>query len=152
VITYEERQKLLEVATSLRDELHRTNDTINKVVNSMLSEADGLLPKAADEIEAGDVKVAKPVKYATETGRVDTSKPNITPPPLASGKRACSLCREPGHRASNCPNAHTVRVKTPEKMTPATLPPVKPKRTMSPERKAQLAETLKKARAARSKK
>jgi hypothetical protein len=66
---------------------------------------------------------------------------------LGEGKRACSLCREPGHRATNCPNAH--KIQEAKKAEVAARPVKKTRAPMSAERKAQLVETLKKARAAR---
>lgn len=56
------------------------------------------------------------------------------------GKRACSICRKPGHRSTTCPEAHLHREAQKAR---------KPRKPMSEERKAQLREQLKKARAAR---
>lgn len=81
--------------------------------------------KIADEIEAeglgnkkerrGRLEVAaEAVKTGTTTGRTVSSKPNIeTVERAADGKkkRTCSLCRKPGHRAQNCPNASAADVK-----------------------------------------
>ena len=55
---------------------------------------------------------------------------------IAGPKRTCGLCHEPGHRRANCPKAHEVKRR--------------PKRHISPERRAQLAEQLSRARAKRA--
>lgn len=77
----------------------------------------------------------------------------------ASGARKCSLCRNldpvtklpvKGHRAQNCPFAHVIQQ---QKKEAAAQPKQKRQRKpLSPERKAQLAKTLEKARAARKEK
>jgi hypothetical protein len=72
--------------------------------------------------------------------------------------RKCSLCKEPGHTARTCVNGRKVEVnddgdvvKPSRRMKQGAPTPVKKRKMkpLSPERKAQLAESLKKARAAR---
>ncbi len=103
--TYEERQALLRTARELITTLNEHNKTVNGLINKLIGEADSLALSAADEKSAGENITKRSIKF---TGTV--TAPEIRAAlPLPKGKRACSLCREPGHRATNCPNAHLMR-------------------------------------------
>jgi hypothetical protein len=112
----EDRAERLRIAQELLTELRGFRQRIDLVINHMLSDADSLKIAAADEVSRGEVPKTKAITF---TARIDATEPNITPPPapavvveatpLPPGKRACSICRRPGHRAKNCPNAHVVQ-------------------------------------------
>lgn len=120
---YEERKELLQMAREVLQALNAHNKMVHKLINNLISVGDELGAAAVDEMSAKEHITKKNVTY---TGRTDASKENITPPPapgvtvmdhgggkkrmalpakLAPGKRACSICRKPGHRKHNCPEA-----------------------------------------------
>jgi hypothetical protein len=155
VTTHEERAELKRIAQALIEELRSMTKRVHILINHVISEADALAIVAADERSAGEHVTKKNIVY---TGRIDTTKENLTPPPgparevagVRTGKRACSVCRQPGHRAKNCPNAHVVQA---AKKAAVEARPEKRKRgPVSPERRAKLVEQLKAARAARGSK
>jgi len=178
VTTTEERQELMAIARSLMGELETVKSEfavirqrIDRTINKLLEASDELKLKSADEIERGESVTKKDVTY---TRRPITSAAmkdmTVATALVAQGvkvgrtlemvaevkaKRACSVCREPGHRAQNCPNAHIVRAhkKAEAEAADAVMrnKAARKRGPVSPERKAQLAETLKKARAARGK-
>lgn len=119
----EDRDRLLEAANSLRDEvakpikelLHK----VNLVTAALEGARDSLALTAADEKEEQQNVRKKNVTYSTPLD-FDPSKLRMSDKPVKSeketyvaphkvdsglgpGKRACSLCRKPGHRAKNCP-------------------------------------------------
>ena len=117
----DERAELKRIANEAIAEINKlkalvvaATKRLDVVVNHLLSDADSLALAAADERAEGvkqtNVTYAKK-ESVTLTGRIDSTQPNITPPPnpgtvvpnLGPGKRACSNCRQPGHRAKNCP-------------------------------------------------
>lgn len=138
---YEERKALLELAKVLDEKRVELLHTVNKIfeaTTALISRADGLATEAAREKEAGEV---------TKVSTITVDDEPLLP---AKGKRACSLCRQTGHRAKNCPNAHKVRE---QKMAEVASRPRK--RTMKPlteEQKQKRRDALVKARAARGKK
>lgn len=174
----EDRAARLAIAQELQAELRSIRERIHIIICHMLSDADSLKLAAADEVSRGEVPKTTAVTYARakvglapegepQYGRPDTGKTRqaivsaqmkVETRPLSelvagedgpAPRRKCSVCRQPGHRAKNCPNAHIVRA---QKKAEVEARPVKrPRGPVSPERKAQLAETLKKARAARGK-
>jgi hypothetical protein len=163
VTAIEERAELKRIAAEAIAELNGLKAAvaactlrIDKVINHLLSDADSLALAAADERSEG-VTVRKIKTTPAEVVVIDTLTgagkliiqkiTEASTPTLAPGKRACSLCREPGHRATNCPNAH--KIQAARKAEVATRPVKKSRGPVSPERKAQLAAALVKARAAR---
>ena len=68
---------------------------------------------------------------------------------VKKGKRGCGLCHKPGHRRANCPEAHLIREKDIAAKAENGGKKKRKMKPLSPERKAQLAKTLEKARAAR---
>lgn len=107
----EEREELKRIAAQVMEEVKNLRGSVNSftkrldiVINHLLSDADSLALAAADE-KSGHVKVQR-MTYDKVT-LLPTPAPE--PEPLAPGKRACSICRQPGHRAKNCPNAHEVQ-------------------------------------------
>jgi len=136
----EDRKELLDAATQLLVELRRITEPVHLVINHLIGKADEIKLEAAEEVEAARGTVVRKLKVKQMAEDA------------APSQRACSVCREPGHTAPNCPNAGAVQEQ--KKAEVAARPQPKKKRVMkplSPERKAQLAETLKKARAARKK-
>jgi hypothetical protein len=138
----EDRDKLLDAAAELLVELRRITGPVNDVINRLVEHGDGLKLEAADEKEEARGVIKRKMHYKKLAE--DASPPS---------QRACSICRESGHTAPNCPNAHEKQAEKKAAVEARPEPKVKkPRKPMSPERKAQLVETLKKARAARSKK
>ncbi len=145
----EERQELMRIGRELIATLNEHialgrahNARVNIVINKLIGEADAM------KLAVLDGQATEPPKVQAIT----FSSPLLATPEevrvaLAPGKRACSLCREPGHRATNCPNAH--KIQAVKKAEVAARPVKKSRAPLSPERKAQLAKTLEKARAAR---
>lgn len=151
---YEDR---IEIAT-LRAELQTFKREFNQKAEALVSRMDramnDLLLAATDEHESGEPVNKKSLTYGkpgieTSTGTTQVD-PTIKPVRVVS-KRACSLCHEPGHTAPNCPRAHEVQAAKRERVEKREAKREKPKRHVSPERRAQLAAQLKKAREARSK-
>jgi hypothetical protein len=138
----EDRKALLDAATELLVELRRITAPVNAVMNRLIEHADELKLEAADEHDAARGTIVRKLKIK-----------DLAAAASPSSGRACSLCREPGHTAPNCPKAGEIQEV--KKAEVAARPEPKKKRVMkplSPERKAALAETLKIARAARAKK
>jgi hypothetical protein len=122
----------METARQLQAALLSISKPVNAILTRLAEEGDGLLVAAADE------KQENPrVSAIVYTGAESTSA--LANAILGKGKRTCSICGKPGHRKTTCPNA--------DKAYKAR----KPKRHVSPERKAQLVKALEKARAARRK-
>ena len=155
---YEERQALMAQAAALDEQLRllriefsKITDPIRQLSARLVSEGDGLMLKAADEKDAGQVVVKREVRVD-----FDGYKPSDVPAPSGTRKRMCGLCHSDQphpHRAKNCPNAHLVREQDKAvKEATGGKKQRKQRKPMSPERKAQLIETLKKSRAARWKK
>ena len=144
----EERKLLLQAAAEINSLLSEHNKSLNKVINHLISAADELKLTAADEVTQGLIPKVKVIKYGQK--QTPENNPAVT---LAEGKRACSMCRKPGHRAANCPEAHIFQQAKKDAVAARDSKPArKPRKPMSPERKAQLIVTLAKARAARGKK
>lgn len=99
----DERTQLLAHAQQLIALLHETNAGVNRVVNELIAEADRMLPVVANEREGLTPTQRRQVKMSKATAAVPQAVE--APPKLAPGKRACSICRKPGHRAQNCPTA-----------------------------------------------
>lgn len=139
----EERQELMRLARELHAELQAHNKRVNVVINHLLSEADRLKLAALAGVTESP-KVTR-VEYRGSTRTVaeathipgkksvppDYEVPNGTDTMLQPGKprRACSLCRQPGHRAKNCPNAHLVQAQ--KKQAAAAREALKPKKRRS---------------------
>lgn len=97
-----------------RAELAKLIGELSRTANAIIGEADLLLTASSDEKEAERGTTVKRVTYSTPTGRTDATQPNVIKqrvgqevrvvevPKLGPGKRACSNCRQPGHRAKNC--------------------------------------------------
>lgn len=123
-----------------------------EAISKLINKADSMFSKAIAEHTA-DGSLKKEFKPDTNVVAVAEH--------MGAHQRACSHCGQPGHRITTCPSAHLPSAKTQREMktgvgqakiVKAEYIAVKPKRKVSPERKAQLVETLKKARAARGKK
>jgi hypothetical protein len=110
----------------------------NEAILALVNAAEKMFGKSIAEMTPdGDLKS----EFKTDTD-VEAVATHMQP-----SRRNCGLCGKPGHRAPNCPNAH--EVKAAEEKAAAVPKEKKKRKPLSPERKAQLVETLKKARAAR---
>jgi hypothetical protein len=129
---------------------------VSQRIADLVAAADSFMIPSADEISAGEVKIVRQVRTKL-SGEIEIEHdgggglihltPSIPRAVLAPGKRACGLCRQPGHRQQNCPNAHVVRE---QKIRKQDAPKPKQKRKpLTPEQRAAKVEILKRARAAR---
>lgn len=133
---HEERQQLMQMARDLATERHTLLTQVSKMYNVVISK----LVQAGDDLLAESMKTHPDVKggHATPITAEDIAEHE------APSGRVCSHCKEAGHNVRTCPNLHKPK---------PTEPKVKhTRKPVSPERKAQLVENLKKARAARKKK
>lgn len=150
----EKRAVFMGVAAQLQAELQRIREEIrpiSQMVADLVAAGDSLLKASVEEKTSGNAPKVSSITLpavldvvSIKEGEVIAVPVNIERaltnlPSLGKGKRACSICRKPGHRKQNCPDA--------DKAYKAR----KTKRTVSPERRAQLAKALAKARAARGK-
>jgi hypothetical protein len=90
------RTELLQMGRDLIAEMRRISGPVNQLVCRLEQESDKYLKDSVDESLTS--KRTRKIVYRdtphTE-GTKDEGKPR---------KRACSKCRQPGHRARNCPN------------------------------------------------
>jgi len=141
VTTTEERKELMEIAKTLEAQLRAVNSEMIAIKNAvsltvckLIGTSNELKVISADEITRGEAVTVR--KLTTRAKLVATVDPPLgvnlpaiggkIPPKLAPGKRACSLCRHPGHWAKNCPNAHLVQAQ--KKAAVAAREALKPKR------------------------
>lgn len=114
----EDRQELMRIAKEmtqlgheLRAELKLFTDRGNLVTNKLVYMGDLLLPAVMDEREQQRGPKGKKIMVYAKGEGTSSVAPPIDPaqvkeiPKLAPGKRACSICRQPGHRRQNCPQA-----------------------------------------------
>jgi len=113
----EDRKSMLEMYNSLKataDEILVIVREVDQIDAWLDCASQSLISKAADEIEqkygAGG-RPAKTPRARLEDAVEQEEKPKKVAPKLEKGKRACSLCREPGHRATSCPNSKPDAVK-----------------------------------------
>lgn len=95
----EERKELLDAARELILELRRITEPVNRMVNALIEQADDSMLDVADEISAAATTLTRKIRYGKLTQQLTDDAGN---PPVS--RRKCSICREPGHRATTCPN------------------------------------------------
>lgn len=97
----ERRMELLRAKDELIAVMRQVIEPINLITCKLVSEADGLI----NEVMREKTKVprTRAVKYSDDAPAFSETTRGNAPPKLAKGKRACSICRKPGHRASTCP-------------------------------------------------
>lgn len=98
----DERAQLMQVAQDLHAELKKITILVHAVTIKLTNAAEGLLIAAADEKEHAP-KVTR-LKYDGRRGIGEVLAEGYIPPlkhVLKPGQRACSVCREPGHRAGS---------------------------------------------------
>ncbi len=113
----DQRDIILALSAALVEHRIAMNKTINDMTAKLTSIADGLILPAADEADNEKPRKITKIKYDVPVGESlgGHDDGNIgplisvihkdTPHKLKPGKRACSICRKPGHRAQNCPDA-----------------------------------------------
>ena len=101
----EERAELMAIAEKLHLQLREFTQAVHLTVNKLIEQSDKLIMPAMDEKQAGEKPTVKLVKF----NAVASGAAPVTTTPVAvgrgTGKRACSICREPGHRSTSCPQA-----------------------------------------------
>jgi len=136
---YALRRDVMALADDLNVQRQKMLETIraqNEGITKLVEYADKLFPKALNELGSnGELKK----EYRTHNPSPEDIAASTNPK-----QRRCSNCEQLGHTMRTCTN---VRAEKPE----PEAKPEKKKRNVSPERRAQLAEQLKKARAARGK-
>lgn len=130
---FEMREELLAAARVLLALLKQNHDTVQTAVRALLNEAERLLPKAADEVEAGEQKTTKILTYGKR------------------GRGTVKAAPEAEYVEERVLSTAEVLAAMEKQQKPAKKAKQK-RKPLSEERKAQLRETLKKARAARAKK
>jgi len=112
MLTSEERTELKNIAAKLYAEMQSHNKRVNVVINHLLSDADSLALAAADERSADGMPKVKPVRFNAVAEVPSVGEPDAPAGKFrkaevgrGTGKRACSICRQPGHRKSTCPEA-----------------------------------------------
>lgn len=136
-----------------RLELIELQKTFSEGITQLVLAADKIFTKSLAERTAdGGLKKEFTTPTNDSTDKIETDVQAVADHIMPS-RRNCGLCGKPGHRRDNCPNADKIiseeREAKEEKIAKREAKAAKPKRKLSPERKAQLVETLKKARAAR---
>lgn len=99
----ERRDSLMAQAAQLNVEIRALTTRVQSLISALVGEGDTLLPAVADEKEASRGVRKRAVVY---TGTIPAPTTEGAPAvALGAGKRACSVCRQPGHRAGNavCP-------------------------------------------------
>jgi hypothetical protein len=148
---YTLRRDLMHIADEtnrIRLDLIEVQRKYSETVTQLIEASDRIFPKSLNELtpdgelkkEFGGPKRAEPETVTDVQSVADYMRPS---------RRNCGLCGKPGHRAPNCPEAHTIREKDKAEKEANGGKKKRKVKPLSPERKAQLAETLKKARAAR---
>jgi len=110
----EDRQELMDIARAmitlgheLRDELKGFTLRGDKVINKLIETADRMLPAVMNEKEEQrGVRKKKDVVYV---GPDENIRPETVLHPgdnIAKLRRTCSICHQPGHRKTTCPQAN----------------------------------------------
>jgi len=104
----DERAELMAIAQELVTLLPELTKKVHLVVNKLIEHGDKLLMPAMDEKQEGIKPVAvKLVKFnAPSVAATVTSEGTPVPVGKGTGKRACGICRQPGHRSTTCPQAN----------------------------------------------
>jgi len=107
------RRALIQRADELRDILREIVRPIQEAQAKLIQEADAISAGAVDEIESqqrkGPTRKVRvtPADVAETVAPVEKAMPAWEPKaqkmevPLPAGRRACSACRKPGHRAGS---------------------------------------------------
>lgn len=112
---YEARAQIMELVKVLDQKRAEVQDVVNQLkheIARLIGHADRMMPAAADSHPEAQGVTTRKLKYSAVPGPREMEKilshiekqAASAPPPLPPGKRACSNCRRPGHRAKNCPN------------------------------------------------
>jgi zinc knuckle protein len=131
---YELRKDLMQIADRINEqrlELAQLQRQLAEVTTQLVAQSDKLFTRALGELDRN----GEPKREVQTRTNVQAVAEHVKP-----HRRTCSVCGEPGHRAPNCPDQKQAREEK------------KSRKPLSEERKAQLRETLKKAREARGKK
>jgi len=95
--SYDKRKQLLDAARDLSSIMREVTLPINKLICKLEEEADKYLKDTIDE-RIYTPRSRKKVVYDNRKAECHDERP-----PAKESKRACSICREPGHRSPNCP-------------------------------------------------
>ncbi len=93
---YDKRKQLLDAARELSSAMREFTKPINTLICKLESEADNYLKDSVDE-RIHTPRSRKKISYGDRKAECHEEQPK------KESKRACSICREPGHRSPNCP-------------------------------------------------
>ena len=97
----EERRQLVKLAQQLYDETRDLRARVMEITARMQQHADMMVLPAMDEITSG----RKPKVHTVTYDQPTEDKPEDS----STSKRKCSICRQPGHRATTCSNGRGKR-------------------------------------------
>jgi len=100
----EQREEILNTTKQLIAIQREHNAILNRLISLLEQEGDKLLPAAVDEREVAPH--VRKVTMVPSSAPTVTTTARATPQKNANGRRrrTCSLCRQPGHWATTCPN------------------------------------------------
>jgi hypothetical protein len=102
--TQEQRNELLAAARELTNALKGISPVANKIINLLITEADTMLPEAADEKDANRGVTTKRIVYkASAPPRVPLNNETSQITQGGRKKRSCGICGASGHDGRNCP-------------------------------------------------
>ena len=130
--------RLAEEHNRRRLELATIQQEMTGAITRLVECAEKLFPRALEAEQFDDRGQVRPLQHGdVPTERAAEVMGNVVRDFAGRPKRACGLCHKPGHRAPNCPEAHTHRARERER---------KPRKPLSEARKAQLRNQLQKYR------
>lgn len=91
------RNELLQMGRDLIATMREITGPVNQLVCRLEQESDKYLKDAIDE-RLSSPRGRRKIVYK------ETPTTEAIPEPRVKGKRACSKCRQSGHRATKCPN------------------------------------------------
>ena len=98
----ERRNELLAAKDELIKVMRQVIEPINLITCKLDVEADALINEVMRE--KNTAPRVRAIKYSDTPRESDTMR-GLASPKLGKGKRACSICRQPGHRSTTCPQA-----------------------------------------------
>lgn len=96
--TQDERRAIMEQAQLLLDELREMRARVNELTARLVEAGDSIIMEAMDEKQGERTTTKRKITYgpaAPEPKEHEDEAPK---------KRKCSICRQPGHRATTCTN------------------------------------------------
>jgi len=96
----EMRNELLKAKDELIAVMRQVIEPINLITCRLVEQSDMLIKRTMEEKTR--VPRTRKLKYSSTVSTEELASKGTTPKP-GPGKRACSICRQPGHRSTTCP-------------------------------------------------